>query len=505
MAEGTDQNIAYSGDSLAVTFPGSATYQHWRHGQPHQLAEASVRRRAFPYSERHLHCVWHDPALRPPNLRTRTGEAVIVEHPGRWNQEAGPDFLGAVLRIGPAARRIAGDVEMHVHPADWRAHGHANDPRYAHVRFHVTYFPGADDDIDLVPGAEHIVLKDPLTCQPGFSFDHIDPTAYPYAARAEVPPCSRILQHYSPAQRQMVLQAAGEERLRRKAERLVMLIHERGEEQTLYEEIMAALGYKHNKAAFRQVAVSLPLEELRRASRGEPRTAYALLMGVARLLPEQPKADWSDETKAWLRALWDQWWRCRDRFERRGPAPAWRLDGIRPANHPSRRLMAAAHLFCATPGLNKRVQQLIRHQPDRWIPDCCAYLQNLHDPYMSMRLSLTGTARKQPVALLGPARARAILTNVLVPFLAASGKMNAVVRQAIDRLPVEADNGIIKQTAYYLFGRDHSPELYASALARQGLIQIFHDFCVNDRTRCAACTLPQALKAHLSSPEGIEA
>ena len=56
---------------------------------------------SFPYSERHLQCVWFDSSLRPGNLVTDTGEQVIVENPGRWNLEAGPDFLDAVLIIGP--------------------------------------------------------------------------------------------------------------------------------------------------------------------------------------------------------------------------------------------------------------------------------------------------------------------------------------------------------------------------------------------------------------------
>jgi hypothetical protein len=34
--------------------------------------------------------------------------------------EPGPDFLGAVLRIGPERRRIRGDVEIHLRPSDWR-------------------------------------------------------------------------------------------------------------------------------------------------------------------------------------------------------------------------------------------------------------------------------------------------------------------------------------------------------------------------------------------------
>jgi hypothetical protein len=47
--------------------------------------------------------------------------------------------------------------------------------------------------------------------------------------------------------------------------------------------------------------------------------------------------------------------------------------------------------------------------------------------------------------------------------------------------------------AFALFGHDHHPALYRSALRRQGLIQLFTDFCLNARAGCADCPLPAAL------------
>ena len=42
---------------------------------------------------------------------------------------------------------------------------------------------------------------------------------------------------------------------------------------------------------------------------------------------------------------------------------------------------------------------------------------------------------------------------------------------ASNGLQVEPVNSVIRETAYTLFGPDHSPKLYRSALARQGLPQ----------------------------------
>ena len=497
LAPAPSRPTPYLADPDPACFPRAELYRTLNAHRTASLRETTTRRKAYPHTERHLHCVWYDPELRPARLTTRAGESVTVENPGLWNQEAGPDFIGAVLRIGPAARRMAGDVEIHIHPSDWKAHGHADDPRYRQVRFHLTYFPGAASDIDLVPGANQIVLKEALATLPGFSFEQIDVAAYPYAARADMPPCSTVLASYTPDQRIEVLRAAGEERLRRKTERIRTRIEEIGEEASLYEETMAALGYKHNKAAFRYVAQCVPVDELLRESSGDALTGYALLMGAAGLLPQHPQSGWDPETTRWIRQRWDCWWRYRDRYAGSAPPPTWRLDGMRPANHPTRRLMAAAQLFSAEEPFSTRIKKVVESHPDTWLRKLMAHLAELNDPYLSMRLSLTGRPRDKAIALIGPTRAAALLTNVVLPYLAAIGQDRHAVCHALDDLPVEPDNGVIKQTAFYLFGRDHSPTLYKSELARQGLIQIFQDFCLNDRSRCNACPFPQALENHL--------
>jgi hypothetical protein len=51
------------------------------------------------------------PPCYPAGRRNR-----VRPRPGEWNLEAGPDFLNATLLLQPGARRVRGDVEVHVHP-----------------------------------------------------------------------------------------------------------------------------------------------------------------------------------------------------------------------------------------------------------------------------------------------------------------------------------------------------------------------------------------------------
>lgn len=452
-----------------------------------------------PFTERHLQCVWADERLRPAALATASGERVQVEHPGEWNMGPGPDFLHAALRVGPDMRRLTGDVEIHVRPADWQRHRHAADPRYRRVCAHVSFYPGTLPEAELPAGALQIALRPALDALPDFSFDNIDLLAYPVAARATPPPCREAMARLTPAQRGAIFDAAGETRLRRRAELLQSAMLDRGPAQVIYEETMAALGYRPNKAPFRRLARLLPLDRLREKSAGDPVRAYALLMGLAGLLPDPTsRRAWDDETKSFLRRCWDSWWPLSDEFlARRLPRSDWTMARIRPANRPERRLMAAALLFAAAPSLPERIAAIAQNPHSVPIDQLLAMFELPDAPYWSRRLSFSSAPAKEPIALVGKSRAQAILVNLLLPALAVMGAPAEAWRSLLDKLPAEESNELIQQTARHLLGQDHSPRLYRAGLRRQGLIQIHHDYCLGDRTLCAACPFPKTLEKYI--------
>ncbi|MBT8042679.1 MAG: DUF2851 family protein [Pontiella sp.] len=434
--------------SLKASFPRSASYT--RTIRPAAIHEAAEKFCTFPYRERHLQCLWADPRHRPTQLKTSDGESLVVEYPGDWNLEAGPDFLNAVLLIGKEKRRVCGDLEIHIHPNAWNQHGHAGDPNFANTRFHTVYFEGTD-----IPGLIQIPLQEILSTDPRFSFENIDLTAYPYS----IPSGDFPLMNMHPDRKIEWLKSAGEERLRLKTERLALAMQSKEPEQVLWEELLAALGYKNNKTPFRNLATTQPLARLRSLAQ-TPDEAYALLLGLSGLLPTNPDPKWTAETKKFIRTVWDFWWKQSEELKELSLYKSdWTLAGIRPANHPVRRLMAAAYYAFAIPELVKN-KGLLSNFPDNF--------WNTH---------LSWKTKCDPTALVGTSRANAIITNVLIPLRAAMGETEL----DLEVLPVEPSNSIIRQTAHALFGPDHTPKVYKSALARQGLIQIFHDYLITHR------------------------
>ena len=94
-----------------------------------------------------------------------------------------------------------------------------------------------------------------------------------------------------------------------------------------------------------------------------------------------------------------------------------------------------------------------------------------------------------PLALLGPDRQAAWLVNVLVPWAMAGGRWIPVEDAELRDLPGEEANILVKQAAMNLLGADHNPAMYRSTLCRQGLIQVFNDFCLNQAADCGECAI----------------
>ncbi|OYV02209.1 MAG: hypothetical protein CFE26_22330, partial [Verrucomicrobiales bacterium VVV1] len=62
------------------------------------------------------------------------------------------------------------------------------------------------------------------------------------------------------------------------------------------------------------------------------------------------------------------------------------------------------------------------------------------------------------------------------------------------KLPATAANDRVKRCALRLFGSLEAAKPWLSRLAHhQALLQIYHDFCLQDTSDCAACPFPEQL------------
>ena len=380
-------------------------------------------------SERHVQAIWYDGALRPSALMTVRGQTVKVLEPGEWNLEAGPDFLHAALEVDGVRR--TGDVEVHMRPGDWRSHGHAQDPAYANVIAHVTWFDGEppDGEDGLPEGCVSVCIGGCFGGEPGFAPAEIDLSAYPYARPPMTPrPCAARFAG-DPDAALAVIREAGRCRIAIKAQRLAGRFAHMDRDQALYEEMFVALGYKHNAFPFRSIAQAMPWRDVPEG-REAAQTCYDCVAGL-KVTSETP----------------------------------WRLSNVRPANAPARRLAAAAALFSQGTALRERL--------------------------MACNLAEKG-GQREAVAILregrliGPGRAGAIMANAVVPFALATGTLQDVP----EWIAPEDVSAPVRQTAHRMLGRDHNPALYSrNGLLVQGLLHIHHTCCMACHPACDGCPL----------------
>ena len=107
--------------------------------KPDAIAEIQGEYGAFSISEHILQRVWASGEFQQSELITEEGRRLEIVELGELNRLAGPDFLNVRLKVDGSP--VEGDAELHFYPADWRAHGHDDNPAFDKVVLHILVFP----------------------------------------------------------------------------------------------------------------------------------------------------------------------------------------------------------------------------------------------------------------------------------------------------------------------------------------------------------------------------
>jgi hypothetical protein len=449
------------------------------------LREAPADEAAEEKSELELQAHWFAGDFGSSFLTATNGERVEIVQYGVWNHEAGPDFAAAAVRFPdrPDSPVLRGAIELDMQAYDWERHGHGTNPAFDEVVLHLYLRQGADQAFTR-NSARRQVAQVQLDLR---QLEHRPvPAGLPLAKAGR---CQAPLRDLDDAQVRTVLSAAAQYRMDSKNRRWQGLAAVRGYDQALFQSLAITLGYKENKLPFALLAQRLPLATLR----ADPAAAAALLLGLGGFLhaPEFGRDANTLERRGYLRECWEAWWPHRGALDRLIlPPAAWKLSGLRPANHPQRRLAALAQLAARWP----EVRALIAPGGEKFAADVREFLTSLSDPYWDYHYTLTSDRAARPVALIGPARATEMLANVFFP-LAIAGDAGKWAQY--EKLPAALSNRRVETAATRLFG--DAPETrrgqwLKSAVHQQGLLQIYEDFCLQDDSDCERCTFPERVR-----------
>ncbi len=445
-------------------------------------------------SERLLQAVWQHQRLRRDQLKTADGKIVRIFHPGFASVEGGPDFCNAVLQIGDDAPR-SGDVEIDLRSSGWRAHGHGNNKNFQNVLLHVVWDEARPTSNESVPAVLSLknVLDAPLA-ELSLQLENEPLRSLPENLRGK---CCAPLRELDETRLTELLRQAARVRFENKAAAILTRAKNSGWEQTLWENLFRALGYKHNVWPMQNLA-----ETKSRWARGA-NSAFefqARLLGVSGLLPgELTRAQKNSDT--YLRRAWDFWWRERDEFENCIlPRAVWKFHGLRPANHPQRRLALASHWLADKNFISKIENWSAAEISDKKLSGSLLEIFQIErDEFWSWHWTFKSARMKKPQPLLGDARVTDLAVNVVLPWLWIRSREggNKKIQNEIERRffawPAAEDNSVLKLARQRLLGGSNA-RLLKTAATQQGLMQIVRDFCEHSNAVCEHCRFPELVR-----------
>ncbi len=402
---------------------------------------------------------------------TTQHQFVNIVELGEWNHGAGPDFLRAEIEID--GRTLRGDVEIDSQVQDWERHGHGANPDFNRVVLHVVLSPPPagwytrTEQHAEVPvlylSPERVKEAHAQMKRPGFSAVRLsNPCRYPLAEMG-VEDIVNLLQ--AVASHRIVCKR---KRFRNKAGAL-------GWRQAWYEAWAETLGYRANKEQMVMLARRAPLNSLKQQSE-------AMLLGVAGFLQPVYPAGADDGAREYYRRLWDEWWKLQSFFGvEASRSPAWCYTGVRPVNHPQRRVAALAvsvqHWRTISPLLNAENLSAL-----------CRTLTGLRHEFWDLHCTLSSPPMRRRVALVGQQRVNAFLSNYVLVEDASDLAWSAYLR-----LPAGALSRRVVNTSRELFGeRRDVVELFKYEYVHQAVLQIADDFCT--RASCRDCLFPEQLR-----------
>lgn len=454
-----------------------------------------------PPPEKLLQAIWLHQRLKRDQLTATDGRPVRVFHPGFLSREGGPDFRGAVLQIGDA-KPVVGDVEIDLQAGGWHAHGHDRNPGFQGVVLHVVWGAPVKSAAGL-PLLPLLSRLDAPLAELALALEN--PAGLPEILRGK---CAAPLRGLAPGQITALLHAAAKLRFRHKAAAMLARARQAGWEAALWEYLFRALGYKHNAWPMHNLAET---KERWLRGAGSVFEIQSRLLGVSGLLPDeltraQKTAD------SFLRQAWDFWWRERDAFaDCRLPRAAWRFHGLRPANHPQRRLALAAH-WLADPKMTAKIEawattpggivpardhgETDDRVDNEMLKSLLAVFQVAQDEFWSWHWTVKSARLSKPQPLLGHPRVTDLAMNVVLPWLwiRAGEGGNAALQAEVERRyfswPAAEDNAVLKLARQRLLGTNQV-RFFKGAAGQQGLLQIVSDFCEQSNAICADCRFPE--------------
>lgn len=290
-------------------------------------------------TEKLLQYLWNHKVFKHFNFKDIEGNSVEIMEFGKWNKDAGPDFLNAKIKINDLV--LAGNIELHVRSSDWIFHNHSHDPNYHNIILHVIF----QHDIEITELTERRVPALELK-------DHIDEDIiWKYEKLVDGKQfiaCEKIFNK----EKIPINFHEGNilKKLEEKSSELEqsLALHKNNFEAILFHSLAYSFGLKVNAHIFKQIAESIDYSIINKI-RQNPLQLEALLFGIS---------GWLDKPEDGQMKIWKREFEfVKTKFNISVLTLHPKFLRLRPPNFPTIRLSQLANLYHQHQNLFSKVME----------------------------------------------------------------------------------------------------------------------------------------------------
>ena len=414
-------------------------------------------------NEKLLHFIWQFQYYNKSSLVTSNEEQLHIVHTGTYNNNQGPDFLNATVKIDEIT--LVGNIELHIHASDWNKHKHSSDLQYNNIVLHVVW----NNDLAITLAGKPLPTLELNGRVPKYLLQR-----YEYLMlEQQAIPCAKFLPALSEIGWLAWKERLAIERLEQKSKHVLQLFDSTNHhwEEVFWQLIARNFGITINADCFEAIAQTISINVLAK-HKNQIHQLEALLLGQANLLNDN-----FDDKYAQL--LQKEYHFLQRKYQLKKVHNTPLFLRMRPANFPTIRLAQLAMLIYNSNHLFAKIKLLTEIKEVKLLFAITA------NDYWNTHYTLNDETSSTQPKELGQQMIHNIIINTVVPILFSYGlytKEQLFKDKALkwlQELPTE-NNKIIHEWKML-------EVKYSNAFDSQALLQLTNNYC--KQHNCLQCAV----------------
>ena len=462
------------------------------------------------------------------SLTTADGISIEILDSGvRNNDEAGPDYQHARIRIGNIT--FTGDIEIDTFHSDWKAHGHNLNQRYNKIILHAVLSNDSSYPFVVTQNGRKVPTLELNQYLTSSIKQNIQQDLSKIKSEDEIKmPCAELNHQIERREKLNFLKNLGLLRFRKKCEKnlerikeLILLSelnvkepkihHDFHKEvsnrkfeqkdfdhlelwqQLYYEQVFEALGYSRNKEIMFKLSKSADIKFFKSIEKLSREKIESVLFHVSGLFPEVNDIA-SEDTSEYMRDSLDIWSTVKDKYDS-GILNKndWNFFKLRPQNFPTIRIAAGARLLeriIVREQFTRIINLFQKHaETSKLITKIRNEIIVQGEGYWASHYNFNKETKTKLNYFIGLGRADEIIVNILFPIYSVYFEINdkKELSQKVLELYInfyqKEGNHLVDQVNDNLgFKNEKFKSVYY-----QGMIDLFRNYCI--KKRCLECEI----------------